>query len=57
MSEVALCLVHKGDTFAEKKAEYLASFNKEVYMDASLTRKRTPLGPYRRPMPRVLGGS
>jgi len=24
---------------------------------ASLTRKRTPLGPYRRPMPRVLGGS
>ena len=23
----------------------------------SLTRKRTPLGPYRRPMPRVLGGS
>jgi len=27
-----------------------------IYMDASLTRKRTPLGPYRRPMPRVLGG-
>ena len=23
----------------------------------SLIRKRTPLGPYRRPMPRVLGGS
>ena len=23
----------------------------------SLTRKRTPLGPYRRPMPRILGGS
>ena len=27
------------------------------YMGTSLTRKRTPLGPYRRPMPRVLGGS
>ena len=26
-------------------------------MGASLTGKRTPLGPYRRPMPRVLGGS
>ena len=24
---------------------------------ASLTRKRTPLGPYRRPIPRVLDGS
>ena len=24
---------------------------------ASLTRKRTPLGPYRRPMPRVLMGT
>ena len=27
------------------------------YRGTSLTRKRTPLGPYRRPMPRVLGGS
>ena len=26
------------------------------YRGASLTRKRTPLGPYSRPMPRVLGG-
>ena len=26
------------------------------YKGTSLTRKRTPLGPYRRPMPRVLGG-
>ena len=26
------------------------------YRGTSLTRKRTPLGPYRRPMPRVLGG-
>ena len=29
----------------------------EDYMGTSLTRKRTPLGPNRRPMPRVLGGS
>jgi hypothetical protein len=28
-----------------------------VYRGASLTRKRTPLEPYHRPMPRVLGGS
>ena len=27
------------------------------YRGTSLTRKRTPLGPYRRPRPRVLGGS
>ena len=27
------------------------------YRATSRTRKRTPLGPYRRPMPRVLGGS
>ena len=27
------------------------------YRGTSLTRKRTPLEPYRRPMPRVLGGS
>ena len=27
------------------------------YRATSLTRKRTLLGPYRRPMPRVLGGS
>ena len=28
----------------------------EDYRGSSLTGKRTPLGPYRRPMPRVLGG-
>ena len=28
-----------------------------VYKFTSLIRKRTPLGPYRGPMPRVLGGS
>ena len=27
------------------------------YRGSSLTRKRTSLGPYRRPMPRALGGS
>ena len=27
-----------------------------LYRGTSLTRKCTPLGPYRRPMPRVLGG-
>jgi len=27
------------------------------YRGTTLNRKRTPLGPYRRPMPRVLGGS
>ena len=29
----------------------------KIYRGTSLTRKCTPLGPYRRPMPRVLGGS
>ena len=28
-----------------------------LYRDTSLIRKRTPLGPYRRPVPRVLGES
>ena len=28
-----------------------------LYRGTSLTRKRTPLRPYRRPMPRVQGGS
>ena len=31
--------------------------NGVVYMGTSLIIKRTPLGPYHRPMPRVLGGS
>jgi len=31
--------------------------NLYIYRGTSPTRKRTPLGPYRRPMPRVLGGS
>jgi len=28
-----------------------------LYMGTSRIRKRNPLGPYRRPMPRALGGS
>jgi hypothetical protein len=28
-----------------------------LHRGTSLTRKRTPLGPFRKPMPRVLGGS
>ena len=31
-------------------------FSQNTHMVTSLTRKRTPLGPYRRPMPRVLRG-
>ena len=31
--------------------------HRELYRGTSLIRKRTPLGPYRRPMPRVLGWS
>ena len=31
--------------------------NEPYYRGTSLTRKRNPLGPYRRPMPRVLGGT
>jgi hypothetical protein len=39
----------------DKAAEILASSGRD-YRSTSLTRKRTPLGPYCRPMPRVLGG-
>ena len=34
--------------------EPLIRWGLHVYRGTSLTRKRTPLGPYRRPMPRVL---
>jgi len=34
-----------------------AALEGRAYMGSSLVRKRTPLGPYRRPMPGVLGGS
>jgi len=39
------------------RALQLSSSSVPVYRGTSLTRKRTPLGPYRRPMPRILGGS
>jgi len=42
---------HRADT---KKLDLGAP---TAYRVTSLIRKRTPLGPYRRPMPRVLGGS
>ena len=49
----ALCL--SSDTVSAWVHAYIAAVL--VYRGTSLTRKRTPLGPYRRPMPRVLGGS
>ena len=33
------------------------ALKKKVYRGTSLTRKRTPLGPHRRPMPKVPGES
>ena len=33
------------------------SFGRPAYMVTSLMRNRNPLGPFRRPMPRVLGVS
>ena len=38
-------------------ANWVHSQLPSMYRGASLTRKRIPLGPYNRPMPRVLGGS
>jgi len=40
-----------------KRALFLATRPGAMYRGTSLIRKRTPLGPYSRPMPRVLGGS
>ena len=39
----------------EKKTR--AAIPRSMHRGTSLTRNRTPLGPYRSPMPRVLGGS
>ena len=36
---------------------FVSFISGDIYRGTSLTRKRTPLGPYHRPMPRVLGGS
>ena len=35
----------------------LPTFPSNLYRGTLLIRKRTPLGPYRRPMPRVVGGT
>ena len=37
--------------------KYSALVHHKPYRGTSLTRKRTPLGSYRSPMPKVLGGS
>ena len=39
------------------KGPCVPGFSFTAYRGTSLIRKRTPLGPYRRPTPRVLGGS
>ena len=41
----------------EKCGVELSMSDAELCRGTSLARKRNPLGPYRRPMPRVLGGS
>ena len=41
----------------DPKAACVLDFEQPLYWGTSLTRKRTTLGPYRRPMPWVLGGS
>ena len=42
---------------AHRKTTGEPRIQKNGYRGTSLARKRTLLGPYRRPMPRVLGGS
>jgi len=53
--------VHFSDlsTFVARTCAFEARdvVSRHLYRGTSLTRKRTPLGPYRRPEPRVLGGS
>ena len=45
-------------TFGERIAVHrVDSYSLCRYRGTSPIRKRTPLGPYRRPMPRILGGS
>ena len=57
---VGLLLGFKGERFRMSAVPLYRGCGKAAfttYRVTSLTRKRTPLGPYRRPMPRVLGGS
>ena len=42
---------------ARDRAQWGVGGDGREYRGTSLIRKRTPLGPYRRPMPRVLGWS
>ena len=46
----------KEDLVGARKEEDVACPLATLYRDTSLIRKRNPLGPYRRPVPRVLGG-
>ena len=41
---------------SNKEKEEVQKPDGEEYRGTSLTRKRTPIGPYRRPMSSVLGG-
>ena len=45
----------RNDAGAIEEGRYKATWESEY--NTSLTRKRNPLGPYRRRMPRVFGGS
>ena len=42
--------------YASEHRSTLRAIWSKLYKGTSLTIKRTPLGPYRRPVPRVLGG-
>jgi len=56
MSEVHLYPVGPNSEIPHKMAP-IAILMYRGYRGTSLTRTHNPLGPYRRPMPRVLGGS
>ena len=48
----------RGEALEAEDEEGVQEHDREVdQRGTSLTRKRTPLGPYRRPMPRVPGGT
>ena len=48
--------LHNHSKYWPRTAPWVALFRDQPYRGTSHTRKRTPLGPYRRPMPRVLEG-
>ena len=52
--------IHLGPLYPQSVFKNAARANERQWgynVQGYLTRKRTPLGPYRRPMPRVLGES